>query len=476
MGQEIASSQFKKRDFAEFGVRLRAETELLGKWFSEGRVFIEGDVGGFELEAWLVDNEYLPAPINEAYLEQLSSPLVVPELATFNVELNTPEQALHGAVLEHMHLALAQIWDECQRGAAPFNARLVMIGVLPTVNQRDLNLERMSRRVRYRALNEQVLRLRNGHPLALDIEGRERLRMVHHDVMLESAATSFQIHLQVSRHNAKRFFNAALLISAPMVAACANSPFLFGYDLWDETRIPLFEQAVAVASRRHDSPPRVTFGSGYVQDSLFEYFVENLTRFPMLLPMCMEEALTQLSHLRLHNGTIWRWNRPLIGLGPNGEPHLRIEHRVVSAGPSVVDCIANAALFFGLVYTLGTLPQPPETQLPFEIARDNFYAAARNGLRAELIWLNGRRVRVRELLLEQLLPMARHGLESLDLDPEDIDRYLGIMEVRVRKESNGTSWQRAFVARHGRDMATLTAAYLAHQQSGLPVHEWDTAC
>ena len=244
-------------------------------------------------------------------------------------------------------------------------------------------------------------------------------------------------------------------------------------NLWDETRIPLFEQAVSVSSENNYNEPRVTFGTGYVKESLMECFTENLERYPVLLPEILNEDPAYFSHLCLHNSTIWRWNRPLVGIDEKGRPHLRIENRVIPAGPSLVDTIANAALFYGLAYMLSTDEVAPESCLPFEQAKDNFYTAARYGLGARVQWLNGKEINIRNLLLTQLIPLARVGLEKLKIDASDIELLLGIIEERVGLNRNGSAWQQAFVRRNGRDMQALTSAYREHQRTGKPVHEWE---
>ena len=473
MGQEIESERFAPGDFDQFATRLRRETELLAAWFQHDRFSPEGGVAGFELEVWLVDAQGRPAPVNQRFLEVLDNPLVVPELSVFNVELNTPPLRLHGNVFAGMRQRLESLWRTCAHHAASLDVEMAMIGILPTVQESDLTLANMSRMVRYRALNEQVLRMRKGRPIPLEIDGMESLRSVHRDVMVEAATTSFQLHLQVKLDDAMRYFNAALLLSAPLVAATANSPYLFGRDLWDETRIPLFEQAVAVSGSEQEAGPeyrRVTFGSGYVRESLFELFRENLEQYPPLLPAWTEDAPETLSHLRLHNGTIWRWNRPLIGYDDQGTPHLRIEHRVIPAGPSIPDTIANAALFYGLIETLGRTQG--YSRPSFSQCRNNFYAAARDGLQADVVWMNGNRTSLAQLLEAELLPMARCGLESLGVDADDIEAYLGIIEARVSAGRTGAHWQRMFVAKHGRDMQSLVAAYQERLSSGRPVHEW----
>jgi gamma-glutamyl:cysteine ligase YbdK (ATP-grasp superfamily) len=477
MGDEITHSNFHAADFEVFQEHLARETRLLGEWFAQDRFSAAVPVCGLEMESWLMDAHALPAPVNQQFLAAMNDPLVVPELAKFNVELNVDPQPLHGGALAELQRGLQHTWQDCVRVAATLDTRLVMIGILPSVSQSHLSLANMSEMKRYLALNDQVLRLRDGKPLVLDIHGREHLHVLHEDVMLESAATSLQLHLKVAARQAVRYYNAAQIVSAPMVAASVNSPYLFGKDLWDETRIPLFEQSVEVggfAGASRGPLRRVSFGTGYAKESLFECFVENQQHFPALLPTAFDAPEAQMRHLRLHNGTIWRWNRPLVGFDADGTPHLRIEHRVLPAGPTVTDSIANAAFFYGLVHALATREPAAERELPFATARDNFYAAARDGLDAQLIWLDGRKGPVSSLLLDELIPLSRYGLGLLGIDAPDRDHYLGIVKARLNNACTGANWQRAYVARHGDDMQGLTEAYYQRQQSGLPVHEWDS--
>ncbi|HFE48397.1 MAG TPA: glutamate--cysteine ligase [Chromatiaceae bacterium] len=468
MGQEITHSQFSSEDFAEFRLRLEAETRLLGEWLGSGRFPRRDFKGGFELEAWLVDEAMRPAPANGLFLELLDSDLVVPELASFNIEFNSTPVVLHADAFYRASEELAATWRAAGRVAGRLDLRLAMIGILPTVEATDMCIDNMSFMERYRALNEQVLRLREGRPLEVDIRGSEHLHLLHDDVMLESATTSFQVHLKAPAEDAGRYFNASKILSAPLVAACANSPYLFGKQLWEESRIPLFEQAVCVGGS--DETLRVTFGLRYVEASIFECFQANLHRYPVLLPMLLDEPPEQLAHLRLHNGTIWRWNRPLIGFDSDGAPHIRIEHRVIPAGPTRCDCIANAALYIGLCHALASDPLPPESLLPFRAARENFYRAARDGLRADIVWLDGKRVNVAELLREQLLPLAQDGLMKLGID--DPWRWLEPVAGRLDNGQNGAAWQRRWMAAHGRDNAAMTRAYLDNQETDLPVYRW----
>jgi len=467
MGQEIHSAEFAAADFERFARNLASETEHLRGLFSSGDFAAGHEVGGFELEAWLVDEQTRPAPVNDRFLASLAHPMVVHELSRFNVEFNSTPLPLHGDALSAMAGELDELWRHSSITAASMQTRLAMTGILPVVRQDELTLANMSAVQRYRALNEQVLRLRHGRPIRLSIQGREQIDTLHHDVMLEAAATSFQVHIQVPPALAVRYFNASLIVSAPIVAASANSPFLFGRELWEETRIPLFEQAVNTDERGavgRTGRSRVTFGHSFLGDSLMELFEENLALYPVLLPEVCDQAPRQLCHLRLHNGTIWRWNRPLIGVDEQGQ-HLRIEHRVIPAGPTIQDMIANAALYYGLARALAHRPVPPERELDFPTARANFYHAAEKGLAAEIHW-------PRELLLHELIPLAGEGLAALGIASADSDRLMAIIRARVESGQTGSAWQRRYRATHGCDLHELTEAYLVRQQSGRPVHEW----
>lgn len=470
VGQEITATHFRHYDFHRFERLLRQEMELLHEWFQSGRFSRRRSISGLELETWLVDASGQPMPINDEILGRLKSPSVVHELSKFNIEFNVDPQPLAGRGLESLSRELSQTWRQCEHVAAELGSSVVAIGTLPTITEEMLSLRNISSLQRYRALNEQVLRLRQGSPIHLVIDGPERLETEHRDVMLEAGTTSLQLHLQVAPEESVRALNAAAIVSAPLVSLSANSPWLFGRLLWDETRIPLFEQSVDVGGGRL---PRVTFGSEYARDSLEACFVENQECYPVLLPLTLDESSQRLVHLRLHNGTLWRWNRPLIGFDDDGTPHLRIEHRVMPAGPTVVDMAANTAFYYGLMEALIHQEPSPESQLPFFTARDNFYAAARHGLSAQAAWLDGKIWPIRSLILELLLPLAAAGLSRLGVDSDLADRWLAIIAERVAAGQNGAAWQRQFAERRGRDLALLTREYRTRQQSGEPVHTWE---
>lgn len=471
MGQEIRDAVFSDQDFAEFSRRVADETTLLAAWERDGLLRDPGYRLGFELEGWLVDQHGLPAPHNREFLEQVDDPQVVPELARFNFEINDDPLDFSEGMFDRMYWSLLARWQRCEQAAQALGMRALSIGILPTVHREDLNLGNISEMSRYHALNEQVFRMRDGRPIEIAIDGVQSLHTQHRDVMLESATTSLQIHLQVGSEQVVRAFNAAKILSAPMVAIGANSPFFLERQLWSETRIPLFEQAVSVGGS--DYSQRVTFGVRYARDSILETFEANRDRYPVLLPDLLDSPPGELAHLRLHNGTLWRWNRPLVGFDSAGRPHYRIEHRVVAAAPSATDLVANSAFFTGLMFSLLAEHEPPEARIPFELARQNFYRAARLGLQARVSWLDRKEGPLVDLILGRLLESADLGLALVGLPPEERQRWLSIVRRRVSSGQTGSAWQVAWVRRYGPDWSGLVQAYTGQQVLGRPVHEWE---
>lgn len=470
MGQEIASAGFDQADFARFRGRLERETALLCEHHAHGRLSQAGPRIGLELEAWLVDRNYWPAPDNQSFLARINDPYVVAELSRFNIEVNCPPASLSGDGLGKLETHLASIWKRCVDNAHEDGDTVMAIGTLPTLRESDLSLRSMTLSNRYAALNEQLVRLRDGRPLRIDIDSHhadwEHLQTEHLDCMLEAATTSFQLHLQVPPQRISGTLNASMMLSGPLVALSANSPFLFGKPLWHETRIAIFEQAIEQVGDEN-SRHRVTFGSSYASHNITQIFEENLRHYPVLLPLADDDEAT-MPCLRLHNGTIWRWNRPLVGFDDDGTPHLRIEQRVMPAGPTIIDMLANAAFYYGATGWLAEGCAEPD--LPFEVARANFYAAARLGLEAEMEWIGGEKLSARGLLAK-LAPLAREGLRAQGVSESLIDRYMDIVDQRIARGQNGAVWQLAHYRKHG-DVFALTADYLEHQRSGMPVHEW----
>lgn len=479
MGQEISQVDFCEAEYKEFAKRLREETKILKKWFEED--CFEPAPGetctfGAEIEAWLVDKDHIPAPENKSFLEKLSDPMVVAELAQFNFELNCQPRKLGGGALKDMEKELVDRWNNCRKQALEMGLDVLSIGILPTVRDDMLNLKYLSDQNRYASLNNQVMEARDGEPVHLNITGQDQLKVDHDDVMLEAAATSMQIHLQVPISESVRFYNASMILSPAVVAMAGNSPYMFGKDLWSETRIPVFEQAVsnkAFRDRTGKMMERVGFGAGYARKTMMEPFLENLDGYTPLLPLLMDDAPEQLAHLRLHNGTIWRWNRPLIGVNKQGVPHLRLEHRSPAAGPTIVDNMADIAFYLGLTHYMAKQPEAPEASLEFDTCRKNFYEAARLGLEADIKWIDGKTWNLQKLILDELLPKAYEGLIMQGFDEADSKYYLSdILKRRILSGQNGSSWQRAFIHTHGACFQEMTEEYLKWQHKQVPVCDW----
>jgi gamma-glutamyl:cysteine ligase YbdK (ATP-grasp superfamily) len=473
MGQEIASDHFSPEEWQEYAVRLRDETRLLRQMLDSGAFSSELAVGGFELEGWLTDRHYRPAPLNSRFLQTLNHPLATTELAKFNIELNTPPRPLTGSALRDFEQALRELLDQANTAAESLDSRLLLIGILPSCVQSDFCLQTMTDSNRYHALNAEILKARHGRPLRMEIDGQESLHIQHDSVMLEAVTTSFQVHMQVPASSAHHFYNAAIVASGPIMAVTGNSPFLFGRSLWQETRIPVFEQTVDAG---REFPARVSFGSGFADKSIVECFEENLAIYPVLLPMLQDKPAERFTHLRLHNGVTWRWNRPLVGFDPDGKPHIRIEHRILPAGPSVPDMLANAALFYGLTQYLGMqLADGEPIPMAFATARENFYNAARVGLQAHLRW-HREEWQVQTLMLDELLPIAAQGLEALGIDEADIRHYLSIIAARIENGQTGAVWQQQHLQRTQGSISRLLLDYQRLQHTHTPVHTWTLDC
>jgi hypothetical protein len=476
MGEEIGSRQFDLESERQFREHVRQELDLLRDWFECGNFEERDDHFGMELEGWLFDQNAKPAPKNREYLAHINHPQVVHEIAKFNIELNSDVHSLSPHLLSQMHGEISHWMKRMRRSANDLGLQAGWIGIPPTLQPDQLTLENMTPSNRYYALAERVIELRKGEPAHLRIERKDQIHFDHPNVMMEAAATSVQFHTQVKWSESKDHYNAAQWISAPMIAISANSPFLFEKKLWDETRVPVFEQAVALAGYGNSGLQNpVTFGKGWVKESLIEIFEDNLT-YPCLLCPIMKDPKSKLKHLKLMNGQVWRWNRPIVGIPeqPGQKPHLRIEHRPLAAGPSSIDLMANFALYLGLLKFYAEQIQYGNMNLPsFEIARSNFYSCAQWGMKSDVIWIDGKTYNVQSLLLDLLLPQAKQGLEQLELDADEISEYLGrIMTNRIRTGWSGAAWQKSYIDTHGSDFKSLMQAYLDHQASDRSIVEW----
>lgn len=474
MGQEIASAEaFDEEGFKD---RLRAETLLVMNWFKDGAFQrAEPPLIGAEVEGWLLDEDLMPTARNLDFLNRADRDGLDQELSQYNFELNLDPESLGGEGLKHLETGFDELWDHCCATAASMGLQTALIGMPPTLRDGMLDLEAMTPSNRYRALNDRVMQLRGGAAMTYDIEGREHLERAENHLMMEAACTSLQTHLMLDPDRHVRQFNAAMIASAPVLAVSANAPYLYGHRLWEETRIPAFEQAIRVVSFKDKGGRpvgRVDFGTSYIRNSLMELFLENLDGHAALLPVLEDAPEHKLRHFKLQNGTLWRWNRPIVDTNGEGVPHLRIENRITPAGPTAVDMAANAAFFIGLTVHLSDLDEPPEADLPFEQARGNFYAAAKSGLGARATWLGGEAGDIQQLIATRLADEAEAALLKSGVEKWTARRYLDVIRGRARTGVNGAAWQRAWVNCNGRDFQGLMGAYLELQRSGKPVHTW----
>ncbi|MFO7895104.1 MAG: CBS domain-containing protein [Longimicrobiales bacterium] len=446
---------------------------------------------GAEQELILVDAHRRVAPVAAKILSALDDDRFTTELARFNVEVNAPPAAVTPALLSDLEVTLKELVARVQTEAVRHSADVVLTGILPCLHQRDLSLENMTPRDRYRRLNEATMALAGGRML-LHITGADELRVEHDSVMIEACNTSYQVHLQVEPQEFPRLYNAAQLVIAPLLSAAANSPFLFGKRLWAETRIAVFRQSIdtrAASPSLRQMTRRVRFGDAWVERSVAELFEEDIvhlrtmmTREPDEDPLAVLDAggIPELRCLKLHNGTVYRWNRPCYGV-TEGKPHLRIECRALPSGPTITDEVANSAFWLGLV--VGAAERYPDlpARLEFADAKANFIAAARRGLNTAFTWLDGEAVPAPALIRNRLLPLAADGLSQLGVDAEDAARYLNVIDRRVAGNQTGARWlEKSAQAMAGEATppercAALTSAMITRQRSGRPVHEWTLA-
>jgi gamma-glutamyl:cysteine ligase YbdK (ATP-grasp superfamily) len=489
MGRDVPAIIVSLQDRRRYRDKVRRCLDVLARMLHESRFKEAPQQVGLEVEFYLVDQAGRAAMRNAEVLAAIASPDWAPELGKFNLEVALAPRPLADDALAGLGRYLADSLAHGDAQAGTLGTRLAMIGTLPTLREADIGADSMSPNPRFRLLNEQMCEAR-GEEMRICIEGPERLLTYVDSIMPEAACTSVQMHLQVSPDTFGNYWNAAQAVAAVQVALGANSPYLFGRELWRETRIPLFLQAT---DTRPDEltvqgvRPRVWFGEQWIT-SVFDLFEENLRYFPALLPLCEDDdpvadlesgSTPELAELALHNGTVYRWNRPVYSVD-DGEPHLRIENRVLPAGPTVTDVIANAAFYYGLVHTLAEAERPIWTQMSFVAARDNLTEAARRGIDASIYWPGLGEVPVTELTLRRLLPMAREGLRRRQVDQPHANRMLDVIEQRCLTARTGATWQvdtvHALQDKGGMDreaaMLAMTERYLALMHAGDPVHTW----
>ncbi|MEU1054120.1 glutamate--cysteine ligase [Streptomyces sp. NPDC005876] len=494
MGEKVVAGRFDLSDRQRYRDKLGRCLAGLERLLSEERFDRPQNLMGLEIELNLVGNDGMPKMLNGQVLERIASRDFQTELAMFNLEVNIAPHRLGGRVFDRLAEEIRTSLAYADRKAGELDAGIAMIGILPTLDRDDLVSSNLSDVDRYTLLNEQIVAAR-GEDFRLDIDGVEHLTCTSKSIVPEAACTSVQLHLQVTPARFAGVWNAAQAIAAAQIAVGANAPFLFGRELWRESRPPLFQQSTDTRPPELQAQgvrPRTWFGERWVT-SAYDLFEENLRYYPALLPICDDEdplevldagGVPSLSEMVLHNGTVYRWNRPVYDVA-DGVPHLRVENRVLPAGPTVTDVIANAAFYYGLVRALADEPRPVWTRLPFEAAADNFEAACRHGIDARFTWPRRGRlggtgeVDAAVLVRDELLPLAAAGLDAWGVEPADRDFYLGVIEERCRRRANGASWQtatfhRALEAGLGREeaLAATTRRYCELMHKGDPVHLW----
>jgi glutamate-cysteine ligase len=489
MGRDVPAMMITRQDRRAYREKARTCLEVLERMLRESRFDAGSRRIGLEIEFNLVDGQGRAAMTNTQVLAAINDPSWTSELGQFNIELDCDPATLAGDVFSLLEKSLGGTLAHASERAEESGTRILMVGILPSLRRSDIGANTISPNPRYKLLNDEMLAAR-GEEMRISIEGAERLLAYTDHILPEAACTSAQCHLQVSPEMFASYWNAAQAIAGIQVALGANSPYLFGRELWRETRITLFEQATDTRSeelRRQGVRPRVWFGERWIS-SVTDLFEENLRYFPALLPLCDDEdpvaavdrgESPALAELTLHNGTVYRWNRPVYAVA-DGKPHLRVENRVLPAGPTVTDLLANAAFYYGLVRELAEMEPPVWPAMPFEAAAANLIAGARKGLEAVVFWPGYDDVPVTELTLRHLLPLAARGLLRWGVSEADVSRLLSVIEQRCVVRQNGASWQVAFVhqiqdqgvADRGEALRIMTQDYIGLMNTREPVHTW----
>ena len=488
MGERVEPSALAVGDDPEVQRRLQRCVAALRRMVDGGWFVAHEDTIGMEVELDLVDPLGRPRLVNDAALARLGRADMQHELGQFNVELNIAPRRLQGRVLRDSESDLADVLDQSRARIEGLGVRLVAVGMLPTLSAEQLTVERISHNPRYELLSRRMRAARH-RPFAVRIvDGCEPVEFTTDSVAPDAAATSLQLHLRVPPDRFAAYYNAAQTIAGAQVAVGANAPYLLGCQAWKETRITLLEQLLDTRRPREvraGAPPRVRLGDRWVTDPV-ELFDDLVRLFPPLFPTLEADdpdaaldtgRVPGLRELRLHNGTVWRWNRPVYDVQA-GCPQLRIENRVLPSGPTAVDMVANAAFYYGLVRAIVDNDPAPWRQMPFAAAERDLHRAARDGLAARLCW-RGVDHPIDRLTREVLLPAAAAGLDAWGVDAHDRDRYLGVIEARVRCGRTGAAWQTdsvRYLEEHGLEriaaLHEMTRRYVEHAHTGAPVHEW----
>ena len=491
MGEQNVKLNDDEATHQAFMKSLITEVHALEKMLDSGLIETGVRRIGAEQEMFLIDKAHKPALKAMEILDVIDDERFTHELGLFNLEANLAPHRLGSDCLSLMEAEAQEIYKKARATAARFDCDIALVGILPTLTKENLGLDSMVPTPRYFALNDAIKALR-GDEFDFTINGIDQLAVKHDNVMLEACNTSFQVHFQVSPENFAKNYNIAQVVTAPLLAAAVNSPILLGKRLWHETRIAVFEYSIDTRSKIQQErglKPRVHFGDRWLEESVTEIFKEDIARFRIVLtteteedPMGMIEQgiMPSLNALRLHNGTVYRWNRPCYGVH-NNIPHLRIENRVIPSGPTILDEVANAAFFYGMMAGMTEQVEDIREYLTFADVKANFLAAARDGIRAQMNWFNDTHLPAKQLVLEQLLPLAREGLQEAGIDADDIDKYLGVVRDRVSMRRTGARW--ALESLEGmQDSGTqdqrlrcIVRSMVDQQSTGKPISQWDLA-
>ncbi|MEJ2577748.1 MAG: glutamate-cysteine ligase family protein [Kineosporiaceae bacterium] len=489
MGDEVLNLAHTREHRQRYREKVQLCLDVFARMLHDDAFAGRRSLAGLEIELDLVDADQQPYFGNAEILQEITDPAFQTELGTFNIEFNVAPRDITGDGLAVLETDLRAALNVAEERANRRGARTVMIGILPTLRLSHVEGSGwMSPSRRYAELNDSVLSAR-GEDIALDISGPERLRADVSSLAPEAACTSVQLHLQVAPQDFAPAWNAAQVLAGPQVALAANSPYLFGRQLWRETRIELFAQSTDTRPpelRNQGVRPRVWFGERWIT-SVFDLFEENVRYFPALLPQLTDEdpvaelaagRVPRLQELRLHNGTVWRWNRPVYDLA-DGQAHLRVENRVLPAGPTVLDTLANAAFYYGTLRAFVDDERPVWSRMTFPAAEENLRSCARYGMDARIYWPGLGEVTVDELVLRRLLPLAAEGLNRWGVHAAVADRLLAVIESRAKLARDPASWQIAVVEdleRRGADRPAALAGMLARYAEGMhanePVHTW----
>ena len=478
-----------EEDIKNFTKHLLKDVQAFEKMLEEGR-FEKGVYKiGAEQEFCLVDQNFKPYSINLEILEEANMENLSPELAKFNLETNASPQDFTKDAISKMEKEIIEDLEKVRKIVQKKKGDIILTGILPTVRKFDIGRDNITPFERYYALMD-ALKMMRGEEFLINIYGIDELNIKLDSGIIEAANTGFQVHLQVDSDSFVKKYNIAQAIAGPVLAVAVNAPLLFGKRLWRETRIALFQQAIdtrVTTEHIRENHPRVTFGSSWIKDSVLDLFKEDILRYRVLLGADINEDSLEmvkkgetpgLKALTVHNSTIYRWNRPVYGISSNGKPHLRIEARMFPAGPTVLDEMANTAFWLGLMEGYCHRIEDITKLMKFDDAKDNFYAAARSGMTKHFTWFDKKKYSLKDLVINELIPVAREGLQMRNINQKDIDRYMEVIEKRVKKGQTGSSWMldtfKEFQDKASKEeiLSLITESAIKNQKKEIPVHQW----